>query len=150
MNDYEILLDQLEDKVIIKELNLKSCNGYYSNGVIFLDKKLGDNKKFEILNEEFSHHLLNSGDNSIKDEKKARFYSYKQIMSINDIYNYVIGNPYSTLSDMAEYFNLDTLTLEQILLCYREKYGNEIQIGKHILCLIPLKISNSINYLFKY
>lgn len=149
MNKFEKLVAEYEDELKIIEIELESCNGYYINNCIFIDINLPINKKYEVLLEEISHYKLNVGKNSVKQEKMARSFAFSKLIKIRDILNYIINNPYSNIELMAEYFDVEVDTLEQLLLCYKSKYGNNYHLDGYIISFVPLKYEIQPKQLFE-
>ncbi|WP_239333559.1 ImmA/IrrE family metallo-endopeptidase [Paenibacillus sp. ACRRX] len=136
------------DGIVVYEYPLKgNLKGLYKDGIICIDKRLDTStKKACILSEEIGHHHTSCGNildkrdlNSIKQEKLARVWAYKEVIPIESFINaHVRGirNRY----EFAEHLEVTEEFLEASINYYKEKYGLFIKMGAYTICLEPLGV----------
>lgn len=131
MNDYEMLLCQVQKEVPVLEVPLDqyASEGFYRNGKIFIEKTLSIKRKREILAEEYAHYKTSVGTiiniketlNS-KQEYIARNYSFDLLISIDDLIS-CSKEGFTSSYECAEYLGVSQDTLNQVLQYYQQKYG---------------------------
>lgn len=132
LNDYELLVEKVQKFVPVIESDLfvnTDCYGLYRNGRIYIERTLNIKRKREILAEEYAHYKTSMGEvidqkslESIKQEKKARNYSYELLVSLDDLINCSeagLNNHY----ECADFLNVSCETLKEIFLYYQQKFG---------------------------
>lgn len=132
MNDYELLVTEVQKSVPIIEKDLfdnTGCYGLYRNGRIYIEQTLSTKQKKEVLAEEYGHYKTSFGKiiaqkslDAIKQEKKARNYSYDILVTLDDLIECSeagLSNHY----ECADYLNVSCDTLKDIFLYYQQKYG---------------------------
>ena len=133
MNDYELLVEEVQKSVPIIEKDIFSktgCYGLFRNGRIYIEQDLNTKRKKEILAEEYAHYKTSIGNilnldclDSRKQELKARNYSYELLVSLDDLIacsEEKLSNHY----ECAEFLNISCETLKQVFLYYQQKYGH--------------------------
>lgn len=131
MNKYELLLDKISQEVPVIELPLSPLGfeGNYFDGMIFIDSSLTQNKKREILSEEYAHFKTSVGNiinyeemDNRKQELKARRYSIEMIITLDDL---IECRDYGCTSiyECAEYLSVSYELLRDTLNHYHTKYG---------------------------
>lgn len=154
MNTYEKLLEEAStyDIVIDENSDLpQNIKGLFAmtkeNNLILISKK--ENTTIErtcILAEELGHYHTTSGNitdlstlQSIKQEKRARVWSYEKLMnlpSIIEAYNKNI----STREELAEHLGVTERFIEDAIQYYYNKYGMYVKFGKYIIQFSPLAV----------
>lgn len=132
MNDYELLVAEVQKSVPIIEKDLfdkTGCYGLYRNGRIYIERTLSMKRKKEVLAEEYGHYKTSFGKiitqtslDSVKQEKTARNYSYELLVTLDDLIKCSeagLSNHY----ECAEFLNVSCDTLKKVFLCYQQKYG---------------------------
>ncbi|OJG93009.1 phage protein [Enterococcus silesiacus] len=132
LNDYEILVEEIQKSVPIIEKELYAntgCFGLYRNGRIYIEQTLELKRKKEILAEEYAHYKTSVGEiinqNSTearKQENKARNYSYDILVSLDDLIACSEAG-LNTHYDCAEFLNVSNNTLKKVFSYYQQKYG---------------------------
>ncbi|MBO0438919.1 ImmA/IrrE family metallo-endopeptidase [Candidatus Enterococcus ikei] len=132
MNDYELLVAEVQKSVPIIEKDLfdkTGCYGLYRNGRIYIERTLSTKRKKEVLAEEYGHYKTSFGRiisqktlDSIKQEKTARNYSYEILVTLDDLITCSeagLSNHY----ECAEFLNVSIETLKNTFLYYQQRYG---------------------------
>ncbi|MCY8186553.1 ImmA/IrrE family metallo-endopeptidase [Bacillus spizizenii] len=144
---YENLLIESEDTVIVFEKKLsRRIKGLYSDGIVWINKKLSNTEKREVLAEELGHHFTTAGqilDQSTvqnrKQELRARNWAYKKLVPLNKIiqaHKVGIKNRY----ELAEFLNVTEKFLDEALKRYIEEYGYFKEVNGLTICFQPLGV----------
>lgn len=142
---YENLLEKCEELgVIVKEAPLKSAKGRCKGNRIAISKYLNTNNERKcVLAEELGHYKLTVGNildetkiENKKQELKARRYGYKLIVKPNDIIK-AFRNGALNLYDVAEYLEITSSALIEILEDLKKQYGIGCRVGNYYLQLEP-------------
>lgn len=145
---YEELSKEVEEeKLDLIEMKMKgSSKGFYSDGVIAINKKLSNTEKACVLAEELGHYYTSYGDildqsntNSRKQELKARRWGYERLVGIIDLVNAYkegIRNRY----ELSEYLDVTEEFIDECLKYYKEKHGLHYEIDRYIVYFEPLGI----------
>ncbi len=118
--------------------------GLYSDNVIALSKSiLSLKEKACILAEELGHYYLTDGDitnqaivMNRKQEYKARLLAYNKRIGLIGIVK-AYENGCTSLYEMAEYLNVTEDFLCEALACYKNKYGEYIEIDNYVIFFEP-------------
>lgn len=147
MNNYEKLLDiaYAENVSVDEDFPFHSqLKGLYVDGNIALSDTLDTTaEKAAVLAEELGHHYTSSGNildpkdtASIKQERKARMYSYDLLFGLSGIVDaYLKG--YRELYEIAEYLNVPEEVLHSALEHYRSKHGMYAFCGDYYILFEP-------------
>lgn len=132
LNEYEKLIDEAEKEGLkIYELDFESnAKGLIYNNIVGINKNINTvNEKRCILAEELGHYHKNTGDildlsilENIKQENKARRWSYEKLISLEAIIDAYEANC-STRYELAEFLNVTIEFLEDTIKFYRQRYG---------------------------
>ena len=145
MNSYEILLDEANNKgLIVKEKPLKNTDGRIKGRKIAIRESLNTTvEKRCVLAEELGHYYTTYGEilnyslsENMKQERKARIYSYNKLVGLDEIvraYKSGCQNQY----EISETLGITEEFLEECIGYYREKYGTCTEIGNYIIIFIP-------------
>lgn len=86
LNDYEKLLAEFEDEILIEEHSM-ILDGLYCDGCAWIREDMTTAEKLCILAEEIGHHKTSSGDilnlglaSNAKQEEKARRWAYRKLL----------------------------------------------------------------------
>lgn len=153
MGKLEELLLEYDDKLIIEECILKDgLHGYYTDGVILLEKRLNNLKKLETLSEELAHHKITYGD--IRDqsnilnrqlELKARRCGYQMLITLDGIIS-AYKNNVSNLYELANYFEVTESYVIKTLEHYKMKFGLSAYHNGYVIKFEPLEVYKHINF----
>ncbi|MHD0383387.1 ImmA/IrrE family metallo-endopeptidase [Staphylococcus simulans] len=120
--------------------------GFYSDDLIFIDKKLSDAEKLENLFEELAHHKLTYGNildqstfNNRKFENYARRHGYENALPLNKIigaYRYGV----SSLHELADYVQLSEEYVHTVLQHYKNKFGLSTCHNGYLIRFEPLQV----------
>lgn len=164
MTRYEKLLIKAEKEgVEVIEVDLctkKKCGKYLSNdkeNIIIINSNMTDIEKHEILAEELGHHHTTHGNitnlDDIRNKKLeliARRDGYKILVEPIDIVD-AMRQGASNIYELAEYVNVSTDTLYEIIEDFKKRYGYGIQVGNYYIQLEPVfGIYRDFNGLFNY
>ncbi|MEB7782249.1 ImmA/IrrE family metallo-endopeptidase [Mammaliicoccus sciuri] len=153
MGKLEELILEYDDKLIIEECTLKrNLKGYYTDGVILLEKRLNNKAKLETFAEELAHHKITYGDITDQEilmnkkyEIKARRYGYELIISLDGIisaYQHGVHNLY----EMAKFFEVTEEYIEMTLNHYKAKYGISTYHNGYVIKFEPLQVFKHIEF----
>lgn len=146
MTRYEKLIIIAEKQgVEVRELDLgtdKPCGRCLDN-IIYINIRISESSKYEILAEEFGHFKTNHGNilnlNSLTNQKqefKARREGFKLLVKPCDIIN-AAKNGANNLDEMADYIGISTKTFLEILDDFKKQYGIRLRIDNYYLMLEP-------------
>lgn len=147
MSRYEDLLMEIDYVEIKDHVHLPDgYKGFYSDDLIFIDKKLSDAEKLENLFEELAHHKLTYGNildqstfNNRKFENYARRHGYENALPLNKIigaYRYGV----SSLHELADYVQLSEEYVHTVLQHYKNKFGLSTCHNGYLIRFEPLQV----------
>ena len=123
MTRYEEFLADYDNQLLIEERNLIN-DGLYCDGVIWINRNLTSAEKLAVAAEEIGHYATSSGDIldqkdilSQRQELQARRWGYRKIAPPERIRS-AIDDGYTTISDVAEYLDVDEQFLVSALTYY--------------------------------
>ncbi|XOT29516.1 ImmA/IrrE family metallo-endopeptidase [Bacillus subtilis subsp. subtilis] len=129
-----------------KRGSVPRIKGLYSDGIVWINKKLSNTEKREVLAEELGHHFTTAGqilDQSTiqnrKQELRARNWAYKKLVPLNKIiqaHKAGIKNRY----ELAEFLNVTEKFLDEALKRYIEEYGYFKEVNGLTICFQPLGV----------
>ncbi|MDU6296055.1 ImmA/IrrE family metallo-endopeptidase [Clostridium celatum] len=138
---YDELLKEADNlNVRVKELDLRTYDGYCHGNRIAIDKKLKTNKeKACILAEELGHYHTTYGDitnqnkiENVKQEILARRWGYERLVGIVDIIN-AHRNGVRNRHELAEFLDVTEEFLCEAIEYYKCKYGLYYQIDNYLI-----------------
>lgn len=143
MNYEELLFEADSAGLITKEKPLRANNGRIKGSRIAIRQSLTSIEKSCVLAEELGHHFTTFGDilnqddiGNRKQELRARLWAYnKQIGLLGIIKCFEYGC--RSLSEMAEYLEVDEIFLQNALELYRHKYGICTAFNNYIIYFEP-------------
>lgn len=114
--------------------------GYYCDGIIFINKNADSTiEKKCILAEEIGHHLTASGNiaelddvTKIKQENVGRQWGYNNLIPIEKIIDAVVCGC-ENLSMVAEYLDVTEKFLSEALLFFSRKYGHTLKMDGYVI-----------------
>lgn len=146
---YEDLLKEIYKEGIEYYENdyIGKLKGLYVDNTITLNTNIETGiEKRCILAEELGHHYTSYGDildqsklENRKQERKARAWAYKKLVSIDSLINafeYGCRNRY----ELAEYLNVTERFIEEAITYYKEKYGPYYELNNYMIYFEPLGI----------
>lgn len=123
MTRYEELLAEYDDRLLIEERDILN-DGLYCDGVVWINRNLTSAEKIAIAAEEIGHYETSSGDIldqkdllSQRQELQARRWGYRKVLPPARIRK-AIEEGYTTISDVAEYLDVDEQFLVNALTYY--------------------------------
>jgi len=143
----ELLEDAKQDNVSVIEncdLSGTRIKGLYCNGVIALDKNIDTTREKKcILAEELGHHYTAVGNildqSSVinrKQELYGRVYAYNKLVGLRGIVSaYKCGC--QSFSDTADYLDVPEDFLQEVLECYKQKYGIYVKLDNYVIFFEP-------------
>lgn len=124
----------------------KRNKGLYADNVIWINKHLTTNDKICTLAEELGHYHTTVGDileqsklSNRKQEKRARNWAYKRLVSLDSIieaYHAGVQSKY----ELADFLNVTEAFLIDALNRYKEEYGVSKTIGQYTIFFEPLAV----------
>ena len=144
MNDYERLLSKiyLEVPVIESDLTTLNDDAFFYRGVIYIEKKLENLRKRELLYEEYAHSKYTVGDignqndpHNRKEEYLARAKGMLMAVTLDDILS-SYKNGYKEYWEVAEYLGFSPEYLYQAVQEIKRYYGLMITYKNYILRFI--------------
>lgn len=148
-----ILLKKLYDYIAAEDIDLIEdvipgrVKGLYFDNVIVLHKGIEtDSEKHCILAEELGHHFTSSGvhldqkaHETIKQEKRARHWAYKNMLSVDDLID-ASRKGIRNRFELAEHFGVTERFLDDAIEHLIGKYGQSVKVGKHVVYFEPLGV----------
>lgn len=141
---YEELLKESETLgLTVKELNLKTRNGFCSGDRIAIKHNLSTCEKACVLAEELGHYHLTVGDitnqddiNNKKQEFLARKWGYDKKVGLIGLIN-SFEHGCMDLLEVAEYLNVTPSYLNEAIDYYKNKYGLMHRVDNYIIYFTP-------------
>lgn len=143
MNYEDLLIEAEYENLIVKEKSLKYSNGRIMGNRIAIRKDMLTVEKKCALAEELGHYYTSAGDildqssvSNRKQEQRAKFWSFKHLVSLFDI---VRAHEYGcqNLFEMAEYLDVSEEFLKEALKVYRAKYGTGVRFNNYLISFEP-------------
>jgi hypothetical protein len=143
--EYDDLISKAKkDHIDILEISFRGqAKGYYSDGVIAIDKKIQTNtEKKCILAEELGHFYTTTGstlDNSIISKKKelvARRWACEKLITLSDLIS-AFNDGIATKSELSSYLDVTPYFLDLTLGYYRKRYGTHVKSDNYIIFFEP-------------
>ncbi|MDS0525014.1 hypothetical protein NNC19_04920 [Clostridium sp. SHJSY1] len=140
----ELIIKAAKDNVEILEFPFKGeAKGYYSDGVIAINKKIETNtEKKCILAEELGHHYTTDGEilnDSILSKKKesiARRWAYKKLITLSSLIS-AFNHGICSKEELSEYLDVTPCFLDATLEYYKKKYGTHVKLDGYIIFFDP-------------
>ncbi len=145
MNKYEDLINEVSSDVIIVEKSFKSdAKGLCKGNKIGIRKDIETtSEKTCILAEELGHYhtttgnILDQSDTmNRKQEYRARLWGYNKLVGLRGIVD-AFEHDCQNLYDMADYLNVTEKYLEEVIFCYKNKYGICVEMDNYIIYFYP-------------
>lgn len=148
MNQLEELCEEMHQQGIeIFELSMTpNTKGLYCDNIVWLNRELDSSEKLCVLNEEFAHHLVTSGDildlSDIRNQKQEKVARNLAVESLIPPQCFVraakegIRNRY----EFAEFLGVTEEFLDYAITHYREKYGLFIKWTSYLIYFEPLGV----------
>lgn len=142
--EYEDLLNEADNQeLIVKEKELPGYKGRICNNRIAIRKNMTTVEKGCVLAEELGHHYTTAGDildqtsaNNRKQEYHARLWAYNKLVGLHGIIS-AYKSGYQNISDVAEYLKVTESFLQEVLLCYKQKYGLYVKLDNYVIYFDP-------------
>lgn len=147
MTKYEELLHEaINDGISVDEnYSFKGeFSGLYIDGNIALSDRLHTTpEKVCVLAEELGHHHTSVGNildmndaRNRKQERQARLWGYNRLIGLTGIINAFRAGCQSR-HEIAETLNVTEEYLQECIDCYRDKYGEYVEVDNYMICFIP-------------
>lgn len=142
--EYEDLLKEADNQELrVREKELPGYKGRIYNNRIAIRKNMTTVEKGCVLAEELGHHYTTVGDildqtfaNNRKQEYHARLWAYNKLVGLHGIIS-AYKSGYQNISDVAEYLKVTESFLQEVLLCYKQKYGIYVKLDNYIIFFEP-------------
>lgn len=144
MNTYEYLLTEAgSEGLVVKELPLRGYDGRIKGNRVAISKSLTQAQKSCVLAEELGHHYTTVGNildqsdtGNRKQEFRSRLWAYNKNVGLHGIIKAYEKN-LTDLNDVAEFLDVTPEFLRDALECYREKYGNHVEVDNYVIMFEP-------------
>lgn len=147
MNRLEKLEQEaFEDKVIVHDYYLgeESLKGIYIDGNIAINTSVNNTaEKACVLAEELGHHHTSVGDiidmtdiQNRKQERQARLWGYNKLIGLTGIIKAFRAGCRSR-HEIAEKLDVTEEYLQECIDCYRDKYGESVEVDNYTIYFIP-------------
>lgn len=147
MTKYEELLHEaINDGISVDEnYSFKGeFSGLYIDGNIALSDRLHTTpEKVCVLAEELGHHHTSVGNildmndaRNRKQERQARLWGYNRLIGLTGIINAFRAGCQSR-HEIAETLSVTEEYLQECIDCYRDKYGEYVEVDNYMICFIP-------------
>ena len=121
-----------------------SLRGIYIDGNVAINTSVSNSvEKTCILAEELGHHhtsvgnILDMSDSgNRKQERQARLWGYNRLIGLTGIINAFRAGCQSR-HEIAERLEVTEEYLQECIDCYRDKYGEYIEVDNYMICFIP-------------
>ena len=141
---YDVLLnDANTEGLSIKERPFRTYDGRIKGNNIYLRKDMNTVEKTCVLAEELGHHHTSVGNildmNDIrnrKQERQARLWGYNKLIGLSGIINAFRAGCQSR-HEIAERLDVTEEYLQECIDCYRDKYGEYVEVDNYMICFIP-------------
>lgn len=147
MNSFERLEDEAcKDGIDVVSHDFKSqrIKGLYCDMTIGINKKIDTcAEKSCVLAEELGHHHTSVGNvldmNDVrnrKQERQARLWGYNKLIGLTGIISAFRAGCQSR-HEIAERLEVTEEYLQECIDCYRDKYGEYVEVDNYMICFIP-------------
>ena len=147
MNKLEKLEQEaFEDSVKVHNYYLgeESLKGVYIDGNVAINTSVNSNtEKTCVLAEELGHHHTSVGNildmndaYNRKQERQARLWGYNKLIGLSGIINAFRAGCQSR-HEMAELLDVTEEYLQECIDCYRDKYGESVEVDNYTIYFIP-------------
>lgn len=142
---YDKLLKEYAAIVTVKERPLKyGLKGLYKDSKILINSNIETNKeKACVLAEELGHHFTSHGDiidisdvKNIKQELRARNWSYEKLVGVVDLIN-AYRKGVKSKYELAEFLDVPEWFLNEVIEHYKTKYGTYTIVDNYIIYFTP-------------
>ena len=143
--NYEALLDEAhQEGLIVKEKPLKYNNGRIKGNRIAIRKDIETStEKTCVLAEELGHHHTSVGDiidmtdiQNRKQERQARLWGYNKLIGLTGIIK-AFRSGCQSRHEIAELLDVTEEYLQECIDCYRDKYGESVEVDNYTIYFIP-------------
>lgn len=143
--NYEALLDEAhQEGLIVKEKPLKYNNGRIKGKRIAIRKDIETSiEKSCVLAEELGHHYTSVGNildisdsGNRKQERQARLWGYNKLIGLTGIIKAFCSGCQSR-HEIAELLDVTEEYLQECIDCYRDKYGESVEVDNYTIYFIP-------------
>lgn len=141
---YDILLNDANTAGLsIKERPFRTYDGRIKGNNIYLRKDMNTVEKTCVLAEELGHHHTSVGNildmNDVrnrKQERQARLWGYNKLIGLTGIIRAFRAGCQSR-HEMADLLDVTEEYLQECIDCYRDKYGEYVEVDNYMICFIP-------------
>lgn len=139
----ELLLEAESLDIPVTEKPFKTYDGRIKNNKIYLRKDMDSVQKTCVLAEELGHYhttvgnILDQSDTgNRKQERIARLWAYKKLISLSDLIR-AFQHGDRSLHEIAEFLEISEDFLRECLETYRQKYGIGVKCGEYFISFEP-------------
>ena len=141
---YDVLLNDANTEGLkIKERPFHTYDGRIKGNNIYLRKDMNTAEKTCVLAEELGHHHTSVGDiidmtdiQNRKQERQARLWGYNKLIGLTGIINAFRAGCQSR-HEIAELLDVTEEYLQECIDCYRDKYGEYVEVDNYMIRFIP-------------
>lgn len=141
---YDVLLNDANTEGLkIKERPFHTYDGRIKGNNIYLRKDMNTAEKTCVLAEELGHHHTSVGDiidmtdiQNRKQERQARLWGYNKLIGLTGIIRAFHAGCQSR-HEMADLLDVTEEYLQECIDCYRDKYGEYVEVDNYMICFIP-------------
>lgn len=141
---YDVLLnDANTEGLSIKERPFRTYDGRIKGNNIYIRKDMNTVEKTCVLAEELGHHHTSVGDiidmtdiQNRKQERQARLWGYNRLIGLTGIIN-AFRAGCQNRHEIAELLDVTEEYLQECIDCYRDKYGEYVEVDNYMICFIP-------------
>lgn len=147
MNKLEKLEQEaFDDKVRVFNFYLgeENLKGFYTDGNVAINTSVNSyTERTCVLAEELGHHhtsvgdILNMSDSqNRKQERQARLWGYNKLIGLTGVIRAFRAGCQSRY-EIAELLDVTEEYLQECIDCYRDKYGEYVEVDNYMICFIP-------------
>ena len=141
---YDVLLnDANTEGLSIKERPFRTYDGRIKGNNIYLRKDMNTVEKTCVLAEELGHHHTSVGNildmNDVrnrKQERQARLWGYNKLIGLTGIIT-AFRAGCQNRHEVAELLDVTEEYLQECIDCYRDKYGEYVEVDNYVIYFIP-------------
>ena len=141
---YDVLLNDANTEGLkIKERPFHTYDGRIKGNNIYLRKDMNTAEKTCVLAEELGHHHTSVGNiidmtdiQNRKQERQARLWGYNRLIGLTGIISAFRAGCQSR-HEIAERLEVTEEYLQECIDCYRDKYGEYVEVDNYMICFIP-------------
>ena len=141
---YDVLLNDANTEGLkVKERPFHTYDGRIKGKNIYLRQNMTIIEKTCVLAEELGHHHTSIGNildmndvRNLKQERQARLWGYNKLIGLTGIIK-AFHSGCQSRHEIAEMLDVTEEYLQECIDCYRDKYGESVEVDNYTIYFIP-------------